>query len=642
MPLSNSVPEQLNTLCQASEFKEFRLRPTERPIFRELNKSPSILYPLNEINTVWHKISLLVQAELGGAQYPDTSEVAKLRKQLSVEKKLALDLLQRLVRSVIECVGANLDSVAMRNALELARSAAAGAWEGHASQLTQIPGFGPAAMRRLDAKGITTVLELADQEYGKIEALMGRNAPFGKTTVNHLNKFPRLHVQMELSGTRASGLQPNKGFIVHVTAKLGHRNIICPPNWLGKLPSVTFLAETSDGVLVFFWRGNIRQIDQSRGTEKKFEVLLTEANQEIVCYFSCEEIVGSIVSQRIRHKIQPSRFLAQRMHNTSAASGTEEVQELGDGISDEDLIAVAIEVGPATGKVCIQPSDNEIDFFCQDSPQATTSTAKSLEKIGTSGTEDDELPLNEVGQVKDAGNQCAAPGFPKSGRWSCRHACSGGVLTKAGKACTHRCCREGLEKPPKLKRKGSFTEFESANVGSSKRTNNEASLEPRPYSRSNQVMRDGRDIGYIDLCGESPSPEHSQDDQEPVPTMPPIGLFDDSGSMHDELDFQAERPGGLLSKTLFTESPRNDFIQGQSTNDPKNTLESPSELDLLEQVNEMPGVSCTVSDGDAITPLSVEGLISSSPEEERSNVPDWVAGVHPDIIDMFRGFVNFV
>ena len=624
------MSEQLNTLCQATEFKEFRLRPTERPIFRELNKSPSIIYPLNEINTVWHKISLLIQAELGGVQYPDTSEVAKLRKQLLVEKKLALDLLQRLVRSVIECVGANLDSVAMRNALELARSASAGAWEGHASQLTQIPGFGPAAMRRLDAKGITTVLELADQEYDKIEALMGRNPPFGKTTVNHLNKFPRLHVQMEISGTRASGLQPNSGFIVHVTAKLSHSNLICPPNWLGKSPSVTFLAETSDGVLVFFWRGNIRQIDQSRGTEKKFEALLTEANQEIVCYFSCEEIVGSLVSQRIRHQIPPSHFQAQPMHIASGARHIGEIQELSDGISDEDLIAVATEVEPAGGKARIQPSDNEVDIFCQDSPRATTSTANSLEKVGAGETEDKELPLNEAGQLEDAGNQGAAPGFPGGGRWSCRHACSGGALTKAGKACTHRCCREGLEKPPKLKRKGSFTECQSAKAGGSKRTNLEATLEPQPCSsRSTQVTRNGREIDYIDLCGESPSPAHSQDDQEPGSTTPLTGLSNSSDmirSMHDELDFPAERSLGFLSNTLLTESPRDDFLQGPSPNYPKNTLEAPSDEDFIEQGN----------------PLAAEGLVPSSPKEERSNVPDWVTGMHPDIIDMFRGFVNFV
>jgi ATP-dependent DNA helicase HFM1/MER3 len=34
-----------------------------------------------------------------------------------------------------------------------------------------------------------------------------------------------------------------------------------------------------------------------------------------------------------------------------------------------------------------------------------------------------------------------------NGKWQCNHACSGGVLTKAGKPCTHRYCREGLDKP---------------------------------------------------------------------------------------------------------------------------------------------------------------------------------------------------
>jgi len=55
----------------------------------------------------------------------------------------------------------------------------------------------------------------------------------------------------------------------------------------------------------------------------------------------------------------------------------------------------------------------------------------------------------EVGKEK--------PNHPKmsNGKYTCQHPCCNGQLLKNGKMCKHKCCTEGLNKPPTRKRKAS-------------------------------------------------------------------------------------------------------------------------------------------------------------------------------------------
>ncbi|KAL2259463.1 hypothetical protein VTK26DRAFT_6853 [Humicola hyalothermophila] len=197
IPRAVGMENLITILAQASEFKEFRFKPSERALFREINQSPLIMYPIKEtVTQTWHKISLMIQTHLGCVQYPDSGEAAKARRQLQIEKKLIFERLHRLVRAVIDCKGHDRDAVGTKTALELARALAAESWEGRATQLTQVPSIGPVGMRKLASKNIRTVLELADKDYGEIERLMSRQPPYGKNLQTHLEKFPRLDFEL--------------------------------------------------------------------------------------------------------------------------------------------------------------------------------------------------------------------------------------------------------------------------------------------------------------------------------------------------------------------------------------------------------------------------------------------------------------
>lgn len=48
-------------MSQAAEYGEIRFRAGEKPVYKEINKSTSMKYPLKEIIDAPHKIYLLMQ-----------------------------------------------------------------------------------------------------------------------------------------------------------------------------------------------------------------------------------------------------------------------------------------------------------------------------------------------------------------------------------------------------------------------------------------------------------------------------------------------------------------------------------------------------------------------------------------------------
>ncbi|KAK4228618.1 hypothetical protein QBC38DRAFT_147871 [Podospora fimiseda] len=435
IPRAAKMESLITVISQATEFKEFRLKPTERNLFREINQSQLILYPVKEaITQNWHKISLIVQAQLGCVQYPDSPEVNKLKRQLASERKAIFERFNRLIRAVIDCKAHDGDSVSLKSALELARSLSAEAWEGRATQLTQVPNIGPVGMRKLQAKGVKTILDLADKEPQDIERYMSRNPPFGSIMLASLDKFPRLDLDLVVVGHK---IQRSGAPTVHLEMKavLRYLNRKGVPTWRNRSPSLTFLAESSDGVVGFFWRGNIRKLEPY-GLELKFTVPLHDTSHTIACHFSCEEIVGTNVSKAVHHNIPASAFpKPSKPAPTQVTKKTPDVGSFMDddgGIDDRDLLGLA---------------DN--------SDMAHPTTAFTTEPLLEPDFEDfpsiEDLLEMEEAELDFNSNQTFTPAPVQlpNGKWRCNHVCTGEALTKNGKACNHRCCKEGIDKPRK-------------------------------------------------------------------------------------------------------------------------------------------------------------------------------------------------
>ncbi|KAK7727302.1 ATP-dependent DNA helicase MER3 [Diaporthe eres] len=169
-------------------------------------------------------------------------------------------------------------------------------------------------------------------------------------------------IATELPRTFNSGKQP----IARIDAILGFSNTPEKPKWRGKIPSVTFMAETTEGVLAHWWRGSMKKFkeEDEHKLSLQFEVDLSSATTAIICYFACEDIVGTVVTRRLEHGLPPSAFPPRKESTSqlSQTSGKSAASLMDDDIGDNDLLDIAKE-GPNQSQTCaVVLEDSYVDF----------------------------------------------------------------------------------------------------------------------------------------------------------------------------------------------------------------------------------------------------------------------------------------
>jgi ATP-dependent DNA helicase HFM1/MER3 len=401
------------------------MKPNERTVLRELNKSVFIKYPIKEnITTTAHKISLMIQNQLGGAELlgPDGKDFNT--RQYATDKTIIFDRIQRLIRCIIDCKSADCDAIATRYALELARSLSAEFWENSNLQLRQVPQIGPVAHRKLVAGCINSIEKLFSLDPATVERIVSKNPPFGMKMLDCLISFPHLTLTGEILGNAhyKAGELPQ----IKVRSVLGFSNKQTPI-WCGRKPSLTFIAETSDGKLVHFWRGNIQQLSNSH--ELKYTVELSCPDDTITCYVACDEIVGTVRSFTLKSNVPASAFPISKPESTTASNVAEiEVDEFGTTELEDDEFLAAVNVVEAHGSI------HGSDYFSDvDEAEEVISTERNMKE---------KKPFKILESVQ-----------MENGKWTCNHSCRDGQPTKTGQKCKHRCCKEGLDKPRKIRKK---------------------------------------------------------------------------------------------------------------------------------------------------------------------------------------------
>ncbi|KAI2470237.1 P-loop containing nucleoside triphosphate hydrolase protein [Annulohypoxylon bovei var. microspora] len=435
IPRGAPLKEILTTLCKAIEFKDFRFKPEERTLFRELNKSPFILHPIKETLTqTWHKVFMMVQVHLGGVELPSDKKFGQLRPKIMMDKVAIFDRLNRLARCFVDCRAYDGDGLSTKAGLELARGLVANSWENKPSQLSQIQGFGPVTVRKWVSHGVHTVLGLADRDFSEIERISSRNPPYGMNLLKMLEQFPRLDMKTHLIPPIARLPQPEESVTVTLKVNLRYCNAGGVPTWNNKVPAATFMAMATDGNLAYFWRGNLAKINKSAGLDMRFPVVLSGPDQKIACYFSCEEIVGTQVMKVVESGIPQAAFKSRKTqlvdHLMPAVNPINDDMDYGD-LSDEDMLSAVLTAN----------QDDEIESLGYPS---------QLDNIG-----EDIPPIDDLPSYED-GPSAFEPLQMDNGKWMCNHHCRNGGLTAAGRPCTHRCCHEGLDKPrppPREKKK---------------------------------------------------------------------------------------------------------------------------------------------------------------------------------------------
>ncbi|THC90901.1 hypothetical protein EYZ11_009640 [Aspergillus tanneri] len=292
-----STSEVLSVVAQAEEFREIRLKAGEKSLYREINRAGGIWFPIKvDLALPAHKISLLIQSELGAVDFPDSEQFQKHKFSFQQDKSFVFSHINRLIRCIIDCQITLADSVAVKNALDLARSFGAKVWDGSPLQIKQIDQVGVVTVRKLTAAGITSLEALEQTEPHRIDMILSKNPPFGMKLLGRLADFPKLRVSVKKTGR---DINPGAPVKVRFKADVAFMNEKCPISFQRRPVYVCFLAETSDGRLIDF-----RRISASK-LQSNHEITLTAEikgpDQLIRCHVMCDDI-------EIQADLPPSLF----------------------------------------------------------------------------------------------------------------------------------------------------------------------------------------------------------------------------------------------------------------------------------------------------------------------------------------------
>ena len=431
VPPKAKVPEVLNTLSQAAEFRDFRLKQGEKTMFKDINQANETRYPIKvDIALTPHKVSLLIQARLGCVPLNknDKKKISgpQLR-QLALDTNGALSHARRLIRCMIDIFIHRNDSIAARSALELARSIAAGVWDDTVMQVKQLAGIGDVYMRKLAAANIKTIDQIFNTESHRLEVILSKNPPFGLDLHKKAAEFPMLHVSVKEEGKRQKLQQ---GAEIKIRSKIGFLNQKIPLTYNRRQYSVLFLCETTYGELVDF-----RRFGPSRLKDDE-EILLTalvkEPGASLRCHVMCDDLAGTHRFAELAVecpiswypvKPQTSQTAFQRPNLISNAPVREADEEFDVGLDDADLLQAVQKPSPE-----IQCDD--IDDILDES-KVKENNKKHKRKRSESVVSDTERTWRE-------------PKMLPNGHWTCQHSCA-----DEGKECKHKCCVEGVKKKPK-------------------------------------------------------------------------------------------------------------------------------------------------------------------------------------------------
>ena len=191
---------KLSVLASAEEFDDVRIRSGEKPLLKRVNQAPGIKYPIAvDLASPAQKRSIIMQAELGGVEYPGEDAFKKYKSQFFLDSGLIFANVHRLVRCFVDCQIYLQDGPATRHALELGRSLGARAWENSPFQMKQLPNIGPISVRKLVMAGISSIEALEITEASRINTILSKNPGFGERLESDLKKFPKPRVSVRLT-----------------------------------------------------------------------------------------------------------------------------------------------------------------------------------------------------------------------------------------------------------------------------------------------------------------------------------------------------------------------------------------------------------------------------------------------------------
>ena len=584
-------------------------------MYKELNGDVGIKFPIKvDIAQNPHKVSLLMQSELGGCLFPNHEKWKKHRTQFNIDRNMVFSHVNRLIRCIIDCQLQLEDAVSVRHGLELARSLAARVWDNSPFQMKQIDSIGEAGVRKLAQAGISSIETLQSTEPHRIEHILGRHPPFGQKLLAKAADFPNLHVSVKEMGKERD---PGNCIKIKFKAEVGFVNENLPITFHKKPVYVCFLAETSDGKLIDFRRFAAKKLEH--GQEILLSVQLIRPTTSINCHIMCDEIAGTSRRAELRLEHFPASYFpapeptaskpilpvhSKAVTTEKTASNNPPVVEDYGYLDDADLLAVldqeqSIEV------------IHDIDQVTLDSDKPAS---KSLKRAA------DKISVDQKGELKTY----KEPVQLANGNWTCQHTCK-----EDGKSCKHKCCVEGVEKPAKPGRKKAAKKdiaSKSCSDNSAAQKYEKLTSSEKPCSQSEAREQNSR---LLSTSGTNSSRKHfesaSQKSQQATSIQPKMSMYSYERGSAPKLSF-LQNPYGLSQSPSSTvdvsANQEAEHSQAFDLNPPKQVgrhSNCVSNVDIVVKRNDViNGTMTSLADPSEISkPLGPDpGINTNSPNSE--------------------------
>ena len=415
-----SLQDSLLMISESDEFKDIRIKLADRRLFKEINSSPLLLNPIknNKIEKFNDKISLLVQFELGGVEYPMYQGSMKLHHEFISEKLMIFKSLPRILKAAIEVYSHRKDAVSLTSILKLTRCIYAKSWENSSLILRQIDGVGLAYAKKLVNRGITNIDQLKSLTRDKLEYYLGMKPGAGQKIAKSIANMPQLSLRVENVKCENPG-------IVHFTVAVDLLNTEDNISyiWNGSFAHINILTEVSGRIWDF------RRLPLKRlvgGKKFNLKVALGYKTDYVKVSLNCDEIAGLGKTEEL-DTVSAAEYL------TTRPSSRKKDQSFDFGDDDEVL------------RVVFGSNNNEENG---NKSLALTGVDKSLqtEFVDSSDTSFSALSTSTDSSFTECNHKCSdkstcrhmccKEGIPKHKIKLCKHVC------KDKSKCRHMCCRD--------------------------------------------------------------------------------------------------------------------------------------------------------------------------------------------------------
>ncbi|CAI4449100.1 CQS_1a_G0016850.mRNA.1.CDS.1 [Saccharomyces cerevisiae] len=410
----------LNLLATSEEFSVMRVRHNEKKLFKEINLSPLLKYPfLTEkkqsqiIDKVSQKVSLLIQYELGGLEFPSYEGASKLHQTLVQDKFLVFRHCFRLLKCMVDTFIEKSDGTSLKNTLFLLRSLNGHCWENTPMVLRQLKTIGLVSVRRLIRHGITNLEEMGHLSDNQIEYYLNLKIGNGIKIKNDISLLPCLNIRTKLENCKIENEELWLTFKVEISATF--KSSI----WHGQHLSLDIETKKSSGELIDFRRLQLNKLQSPRGF--RISAKISPKLEKIEFSIHCQEIAG--LGKTIVYSTDhlASQFSAKTPHIRKDLNSLEKC--LFYESSSDGEVGKTSRVSHKDGLEESLSSDDSILDYLNERKKSS----KAVESVAVIHPEAHSSSHFSNGrQVRSNGN------------YECFHSC------KDKTQCRHLCCKEGI------------------------------------------------------------------------------------------------------------------------------------------------------------------------------------------------------